>query len=224
MSFLGGKGNDGDGSARGGDLPHSSPNIQNALEVAMAGAAEVGRVSRRLIQSIWDPEPVNNRTVNEPAWCLGSSYTLNSKAHESPRPASTTPAKAIETSSGATTSTDANTSDPDSSQDSAVSSFQSTFTNEEPGYDGGWPPAFLDDFESRIWMTYRTGFQTIPKLNDPKASTAMSLKMRLKSSFSDHQGFSSDTGWGCMIRSGQSLLANAIAISRLGRCTDTRYS
>ncbi len=41
--------------------------------------------------------------------------------------------------------------------------------------------------------------------------------MRLKTSFGDQSGFSSDTGWGCMIRSGQSLLANALIINRLGR-------
>jgi cysteine protease ATG4 len=42
--------------------------------------------------------------------------------------------------------------------------------------------------------------------------------MRLKTSFGEQTGgFSSDTGWGCMIRSGQSLLANAILITRLGR-------
>lgn len=66
-------------------------------------------------------------------------------------------------------------------------------------------------------MTYRTGFEVIPRSTDPKAAAALSFAMRLKTSFGDQTGFSSDTGWGCMIRSGQSLLANAILITRLGR-------
>ncbi|PHH72202.1 hypothetical protein CDD83_5006 [Cordyceps sp. RAO-2017] len=41
--------------------------------------------------------------------------------------------------------------------------------------------------------------------------------MRIKSQLSEQAGFSSDSGWGCMIRSGQSLLANSIAMLKLGR-------
>ena len=78
--------------------------------------------------------------------------------------------------------------------------------------DRGWPPEFLDDCESRIWFTYRSNFPAIRKSSD----AAMTLSVRLRN-LSDQSGFTSDTGWGCMIRSGQSLLANALVILRLGR-------
>jgi cysteine protease ATG4 len=215
------------------------------MEVAIAGAAEVGRVGRRLLQKIWDPEPVNDRASNEPVWCLGCSYTLDTKTYGPPpvdESSTTTPptadasipfdtphtAKAPDGSE--TAAQTAGTSAPGrgipqstgTPPDSASSSFEASLAYEEPGQDGGWPPAFLDDFESRVWMTYRTGFPMIPRSPDPKAASALSFTMRLKTSFGDQLGgFTSDTGWGCMIRSGQSLLANAILIARLGRGTSS---
>ncbi|KAH8904569.1 putative cysteine protease ATG4 [Coniochaeta sp. PMI_546] len=189
----------------------------------MAGAAEVSRVGRRIIQKIWDPEPVNNRVVNEPVWCLGCSYTLDTKTYGSP------PASSSATSTSPPNDTIdfpptvfpqpcTNNNTPDTPPDSVASSFDSSLAYEDPGQDGGWPPAFLDDFESRIWMTYRNAFDPIPRSTDPKAATHLSFTMRLRTSLGDQNGgFSSDTGWGCMIRSGQSLLANAISVIRLGR-------
>jgi cysteine protease ATG4 len=80
-----------------------------------------------------------------------------------------------------------------------------------------WPEAFMKDFESRIWMTYRSNFTPIPRNNTPEATSSMSLGVRLRSQLMDSQSFTSDTGWGCMIRSGQSLLANTLCILLLGR-------
>ncbi|KAL3486196.1 hypothetical protein BJX62DRAFT_24695 [Aspergillus germanicus] len=80
-----------------------------------------------------------------------------------------------------------------------------------------WPEAFLSDFESKIWMTYRSSFTPIPKDPTRDGSTSLTLSVRLRSQLLESQGFTADTGWGCMIRSGQSLLANAMAILSLGR-------
>ncbi|KAI9252413.1 hypothetical protein BDA99DRAFT_521030 [Phascolomyces articulosus] len=57
-----------------------------------------------------------------------------------------------------------------------------------------WPPAFYDDFTTRFWMTYRHNYPPIRPSN-----------------------YKTDIGWGCMLRSGQSLLANALLIHCLGR-------
>ena len=86
-----------------------------------------------------------------------------------------------------------------------------------------WPPEFLDDFESRIWMTYRTDFIHIPRSGRNKkglAFTSPTVALQYAGKLLSGQagdGFSSDVGWGCMIRSAQSVLANALITLHLGR-------
>lgn len=88
-----------------------------------------------------------------------------------------------------------------------------------PSSDQEWPPEFLRDVESRVWFMYRDGFSMIPK--HPDGPSPIKLGALLRGSSIDLNGFVSDVGWGCMIRTGQSLLANALMMSRLGR--DWRY-
>ncbi|KAG0688637.1 Cysteine protease atg4 [Pichia californica] len=80
------------------------------------------------------------------------------------------------------------------------------------------PHEFLDDMYTRLWFTYRSGFPIIER--DKNGPSPLSLGSILRGSFDLHnmgKGFTSDSGWGCMIRTSQSLLANALMSLKLGR-------
>ncbi|KAK7992268.1 Cysteine protease atg4 [Apiospora saccharicola] len=189
-------------------------------------------VGRRIVQMFWDPEPTNDIVKDQPVWCLGTSYRLNNSPNTtssasnqtqtstSPNPTAPLPANSELPSGDAAAGkppVETPVKLPETPPYSTSSSLDSSLAYDEAPLDGGWPPAFLDDFESRLWMTYRSEFEPIAKSHDPKALAALSFSMRIKTQLSDATGFASDSGWGCMIRSGQSLLANAMAIQRLGR-------
>ena len=90
-----------------------------------------------------------------------------------------------------------------------------------------WPPVFYADFTSRIWLTYRSQFipirdVSLEDLDSPPPANAPSTSPQPKRSFWQLGGekcWSSDAGWGCMVRTGQSLLANTLLFVHLGRGT-----
>lgn len=174
---------------------------------------DLGRY-RRIVQMFWDPEPSNDQKADQAVWCLGVPYKLSSNDLESGEPCG-----GSSPSSNSPTLNQIGTHD---KQEPLHVEESEAATAEAAGHldedrDRGWPSAFLEDFESRFWMTYRSDFLPIPRSTDPRAVHALSLSMRIKSQLVDQNGFSSDSGWGCMIRSGQSLLANTMAIHELGR-------
>lgn len=173
---------------------------------------------RRIVQKLWDPEPTNDAKADQPAWCLGSSYTLATDvlSHEIDVTPSVSSSKASQIDSRS--SIGSNPSPEQPAEDPAGSQPLTRHTKYAGG-DGGWPSLFLDDVEARIWMTYRSDFEPIRRSPLAAAASSLSLPVRVKAQFMDQNGFSSDSGWGCMIRSGQSLLANTISIQRLGRST-----
>lgn len=175
--------------------------------------AEISRVGKRFVQLFWDPLPTNES--KEPIWCLGQRYesqpvTAHDQHAESQEQENTSTSAAQPASGGDTKEKDA-----DSSSIDIVDRTESSAERDE-ALAKGWPAAFVDDVETKIWLTYRNNFPPIAKASDPAALSAMSFTTRLKQ-LSNQGGFTSDTGWGCMIRSGQSLLANALAILDLGR-------
>lgn len=168
---------------------------------------DIGRYSKRIVQAFWDPEPKNEDS--SPVWCLGRSYDASAPAPATDSVQPAPPAQHDHAAQGE-----------EGESAHSTSSFEYIplphMANSSIAA-RSWPPDFLDDFEAKIWLTYRSAFTPIPRSQDPKASSSMSLSVRLKSQFADKEGFTSDTGWGCMIRSGQSLLANAILFHHLGR-------
>ncbi|KAG9093086.1 Cysteine protease atg4 [Ceratobasidium sp. UAMH 11750] len=109
----------------------------------------------------------------------------------------------------------------------------SSFTIESGGpskYAGSWPPAFYEDFTSLLWLTYRshytpirdTSLEALAPLSPcdqdmlPRESLPASPR-RWNWPGQAEKIWTSDTGWGCMLRTGQSLLANALIHLHLGR-------
>lgn len=80
------------------------------------------------------------------------------------------------------------------------------------------PEEFSEDLYTRLWFTYRYGFPIIER--DKNGPSPVSLGSFLRGTLDMQnmgKGFTSDSGWGCMIRTSQSLLANAFISLKLGR-------
>ncbi|KAI8275243.1 putative cysteine protease ATG4 [Colletotrichum sp. SAR11_57] len=112
------------------------------------------------MQIFWDPEPTNDYRVDLPVWCLGRSYNLSTKAGKDKGSRGQTQP----TTDTASSQTNVNSPSPvppalgpETPPDSVSSSFSSSlaYDDDYAVQDGGWPAAFLDDFESKFWMTYR---------------------------------------------------------------------
>jgi cysteine protease ATG4 len=167
---------------------------------------DLERVSRNLVRTFYDPLPCNDSPA--PIWLLGHRYDSGTtkpqlpSSRDTPSAESTPQNERGEDDSWIRTSAD-------------VADRKEAPNGQDPAQYGDWPSPFLDDFESRIWMTYRSAFSPIQKSRDPKATGAMSFRVRMQNLASP--GFTSDAGFGCMIRSGQCILANTLQILRLGR-------
>ena len=180
---------------------------------------------KRFVRYFYDPPPKNDSLAGEPIWCLGREYMSGpiitqevgkDDVVEVSSSSSDSHASASEASAAKSASPISEASVPPAGKEMDDVSIIDGHMGRESMTEDGWPSAFLDDFESRISLTYRSGFPTIPKSQDPTATSRITLAVRLRN-LGESEGFNNDTGWGCMIRSGQSLLANALVMLQLGR-------
>jgi cysteine protease ATG4 len=177
--------------------------------------SEFARYGRKIAQYFYDPPP-HNENIGVPIFCLGARYD------NPPRPttASEFAPHQIPSSPDSSASLPRSHEAPSDFEEISKSQVEESRAAQHDtaaiDADGSWPIPFLDDFESRPWLTYRSNFPPIPKSSDPKATSSMSFGVRI-TQFVQREGFTSDTHWGCMIRSGQSLLANSLMDLELGR-------
>ncbi|KAF9237215.1 cysteine protease required for autophagy [Melanogaster broomeanus] len=197
-------------AAQGASSPRTKTNP--LLTAAKQGKGHFDRAMRFLLDSDSMPDK-----STEPIWLLGVQHL----GYEPPPPhtpgrrasgeSRRSPSFRSHTSSSATVS-ELSQSQPPSAKNPAAN----------------WPPVFYADFTSRIWLTYRNQFAPIrdSTLSTLDSDLACGLQAATPSSprnkkwnwpGSGEKGWTSDAGWGCMLRTGQSLLANALLHRHLGR-------
>lgn len=194
-------------------VAHSPKGKSNPLlTAAKHGKGHLDRAMRFLMDSDATPDK-----CTEPIWLLGVQHP----GYEPPSPAASGRRASVESrhspSFRSNSSSSATVSELSQSQPPSA---------KNPG--AHWPPVFYSDFTSRIWLTYRNQFppirdSTLATLDsDPASGTqsAVSCSPRPKRwnwPGTGEKGWTSDTGWGCMLRTGQTLLANALLHLHLGR-------
>jgi len=184
--------------------------------------SDIARYGRKVINYFFDSVPRNDSFPGSPVYCLGQRYEIPPPPTTETNQEPVIISHSVPSPFDSPTQSSELTSEPEEITKSQLDSDGKPTVQgadqpvPEKDDQGGWPLPFLDDFESRIWMTYRSNFSLIPKSQDPRASSTMSFAVRIRN-IANQEGFTSDTGWGCMIRSGQSLLANALILSQYGR-------
>ena len=197
---------------------------------ALLTAAKHGtsKVMRRVLDSDATPDK-----CEDPIWLLGVLHP----GYEPPPPASvvqptlggrrssvgSTRRPSSSLSSSSTSSPTMPGGDASLLSQSQPASLAGSASSKDPGR--YWPPVFYADFSSRIWLTYRSQFipiRDIPleELDALPPASAVSASPQPKRSFWPLGGekcWTTDSGWGCMVRTGQSLLANTLLIVHLGR-------
>ncbi|KAH8980199.1 hypothetical protein EDB92DRAFT_1937183 [Lactarius akahatsu] len=186
------------------------------LTAAKHGKGHLDKAMRYLLDSDSTPDK-----CTDPIWLLGVQHP----GYEPPpaEPASPTTlsrsgsVNSRRASSFRTTTSSTVTAAPIGSN--ALSSSQTSSSKNPAAH---WPPEFYADFTSRVWITYRSHFHPIrdSSLTLLRAGTPTPISSSPPSKRwwpGGEKGWTSDAGWGCMLRTGQSLLATALVHLHLGR-------
>ena len=207
------------------------------LTAARHGKGHLDKAMRYLLDSDATPDK-----CPEPIWLLGVQHP---GYEPSPPPAPdliATPARrsstdsrrgsAFRSSNSSPGSPSSAPPDPSLSQSQPPSSYPGNSKDKDKDKDNkdpskNWPPVFYADFTSRIWLTYRSQFfpirdTTLAALEQevhesPTGMPSSPPTKRWNWPLGGEKGWTSDAGWGCMLRTGQSLLANALLHLHLGR-------
>ncbi|KAF7760326.1 hypothetical protein Agabi119p4_11002 [Agaricus bisporus var. burnettii] len=203
------------------------------LTVAKHGKGHLDKAMRYLLDSDATPDK-----CTDPIWLLGVQHIGYEPPSPTPPPSYTTPRGKRVTSPPSSyrssTSSIASTTDLSLSISHFPSASQQQQQQQQKTPPGAhWPPVFYIDFVSRIWLTYRSHFsqpikdstltglcasQPPSAVNDAASTTTTSgSPSKSRWHWGGEKSWSSDTGWGCMLRTGQSLLANALIHVHLGR-------
>lgn len=192
------------------------------LNAAKHGKGHIDKAMRYLLDSDATPDK-----CTDVIWLLGVQHP----GYEPPPPS----AYPAPSAGGRRSSVDSRRHSPSfRSSTSSTSSLDVSLNAPQPAKHPGanWPPVFYADFTSRVWLTYRSHFTPIRdgRLGDLSAEynsyqsdsstsspTATVKKWNWGSMVGGEKGWTSDSGWGCMLRTGQSLLANALVHLHLGR-------
>ncbi|KAF8062502.1 peptidase family C54-domain-containing protein [Lyophyllum atratum] len=176
------------------------------LTAAKHGKGHLDKAMRYLMDSDSMPD-----RCAEPIWIMGVRHP----GYEPPPPTQSQSSRASSIRSSASTS--------------------SQLEEQQQNPAAHWPPVFYADFTSRVWLTYRAQFTPIRdgRLADlsgepPSDGGAGGGAGGVGSPTTvrarpwgwvggGEKGWTSDSGWGCMLRTGQSMLTSALVHLHLGR-------
>ena len=201
----------------------------------------------RAVRWVLDPDVAQPDRCTDPLWIMGVEHP----GYEPMPPAvrSLTPTHSHDsTDSGASARLPLNSTPPASATSSPTLHVGSPSPKAAAPREMSWPSAFRDDFTSRIWLTYRSHYAPIRDgalghLEPPifldecsplpqdfpadfweKSSNMVSASPpKSRWAWGGEKTWTGDTGWGCMLRTGQSVLAEALIHLHLTRSLLTLF-
>lgn len=186
------------------------------LTAARHGKGHLDKAVRYLLDSDSTPDK-----CTEPIWLLGVQHP-GYEPPPSPPPSAASMSASPRRGSGSPPSFRSSMSSASNSSTTELSLSQSSSKHHNPA--ANWPPVFYADFTSRVWLTYRSQFTPIRDTRladlpeDPVAIANSPTTIKTRPwNWGGEKGWTTDSGWGCMLRTGQSLLANALVHMHLGR-------